>query len=86
MLEGSTMHAAQTIIDHEGFGPHLTSMLHEVFAEVWATSPSKTEGAARSIAASLCAMARAGQHSRQRLRAYAQTTAIRVGERLIASA
>ncbi len=77
------MHAAQTIIDHEGFGPHLTSMLHEVFAEVWATCPSKT---ARSIAASLCAMARAGQHSRQRLRAYSHTTAIWLGERPIASA
>ena len=80
------MHAAQTIIDHEGFGPHLTSMLHEVFAEVWATCPSKTEGAARSIAASLCAMARAGQHSRQRLRAHAHITAVQVGERPIASA
>jgi hypothetical protein len=67
------MHAAQTIIDHEGFSPHLTAMLHEVFAEVWSTAPSKTETTARSIAASLCAMARAGQHSRARLRAHAHS-------------
>jgi hypothetical protein len=71
------MHAAQTIIDHEGFGPHVTTMLHEVFVEVWSSSPSKTDMAARSIAASLCAMARAGQHSRERLRGYAQTIAHR---------
>ena len=60
------MHAAQIIIDREGFSPHTTAMLHEVFGEVWSSSPNKSDFAARSIAASLCALARSGQHSRAR--------------------
>lgn len=71
------MNAAHTIIDHEGFSPHMTAMLHEVFAEVWSKAPVKTEFAARAIAANLCAMARAGQHSRTRLTALAQSAALR---------
>jgi hypothetical protein len=69
------VYQAYSLIQAEHFAPKVTARLLNIFDATWAECPTKDVHSACTVAAALCALARSGQHSADRLTQYAKSVA-----------
>ena len=69
------MYQAHYLIEAEHFTPQITAQLLNIFDATWAGCKTKNVHSACTVAAALCALARAGQNSPDRLSRYAKSVA-----------